>query len=55
MVARQKKFAFLAGQSAKGGGGSDPRQLRNARFFFSIKKKKEAERFEMKTCIKKKN
>ena len=30
--ARKKKLAFLAGNSAKGG-GYDPQQLRNASFF----------------------
>ena len=38
MRARKKKLAFLAGQSAKGGGnnggGSDPWQLRNAFYYF---------------------
>ena len=32
--ARQKKLAFLAGHLTKGGGGSDPWQLRNAFFCF---------------------
>ena len=30
--ARQKNLAFLAGHSAKGGGGLTPRQLRRAGF-----------------------
>ena len=43
-----KKLAFLAGQSALGGGGSDPRQLRNAILFLILKKEKKG-RFEMKS------